>query len=182
MPRPLLLQHRYHADLHIDVHRVRNAMRKRLMQRARMPSIIVTSVLEYCAKEVLNLAASAARVRERKRVDTADIATAIRYDDSLNELLSNVQVAGTPSTRRQHRDDVQPRQVRRLARKTKRARADKGDAAATTRRIKKKKATAAKDTPTPADASEPEAASEQRQPAAASPARSPAGAAPAPSL
>ena len=55
--------------------------------------VYLTSVLEYLAAEILELAGNAARDNKKSRIIPRHLQLAIRNDDELNKLLGNVTIA-----------------------------------------------------------------------------------------
>jgi len=83
------------AGINFPVGRIHRLMRKNHYAErisAGAP-VYLASVLEYLTAEILELAGNAASERKKNRITPRFVNLAIRNDDELNRLLSNVQIS-----------------------------------------------------------------------------------------
>ena len=84
------------AGLTFPVGRVHRLLRKgNYAQRVGSGApVYLTSVLEYLAAEILELAGNAAKDNKRQRIIPRHITLAVKNDEELNKLFTNVTISG----------------------------------------------------------------------------------------
>ena len=91
--RPKNRAHR--AGLQFPVGRIHRLLRKgNYAERVgHLAPVFLAAVMEYLASELLDLAGNAARQNRKRRIIPRHIQIAIRHDEELNRLMSNVTIA-----------------------------------------------------------------------------------------
>ena len=82
------------AGLQMPVARVQRYMRNGNYAKhcARVAGVYLAAVLEYCTAEILELAGNACKDNNRKTINPRHIMLAIKNDEELSRLLSNVTI------------------------------------------------------------------------------------------
>ena len=83
------------AGLQMSVARVQRYIRKGnyAPKVAKLSGVFMSAVLEYCVAEVLELAGNAAKDQNRKTISPRHILLAVKNDEELSSLLSNVIIS-----------------------------------------------------------------------------------------
>ena len=80
------------AGLVLPIARVNKKLKKRMERVGQGAPVYLTAVLEYVAGEVIELAMKSATDRKVKRINTQDLANAVRSDKELNKLFEGYSV------------------------------------------------------------------------------------------